>query len=398
MSPDVKELTGEPLASGRFPVDSRADFRLYMSPDVRRGIEAHAKADVGVEICGVLVGHWERDEDGPYARVTDFIRCENATSKFAEVTFTHESWAQINKEMDSRHADARIIGWYHSHPDFGIFLSDRDCFIQQHFFSGPGQVAYVIDPVRDLEGVFAWHNGKPTLLPHFWVGNSVRTAAASERSASDAKHSPSSLSPVASPADGPLGGLSTFGWATAALALLIAFWLGHIYGSWRSRWEQRMIIEGAVAHFADTRIIREGLESELSAVRARLKIVADELGQLPAPTAELSPEQAAEAVQCRTRIADDLALCNGALARIEQRYGLDDVERGFLARIVAQKQAELRQLLDRQQEKARSDQPPNAAPKSKTSPPAAKEQTPSTPSSAGSPQLPAPSPPARPPQ
>ena len=53
-----------------------------------------------------------RDENGPYAVVTDYIRCDNASSKFAEVTFTHESWAQINKEMDSRfaeRADRRLV-------------------------------------------------------------------------------------------------------------------------------------------------------------------------------------------------------------------------------------------------------------------------------------------------
>ena len=32
-----------------------------------------------------------------------------------------------------------------------------------------------------------------------------------------------------------------------------------------------MIIEGAVAHFADTKLIREGLEADLAAVRSRLE-------------------------------------------------------------------------------------------------------------------------------
>ena len=67
-----------------------------------------------VEICGVLVGNWGSDENGPYAAVTDYIRCENAASKFAEVTFTHESWAQINKEMDlevCRQADRRLVSF-----------------------------------------------------------------------------------------------------------------------------------------------------------------------------------------------------------------------------------------------------------------------------------------------
>src|SRR5881392_1571619 len=120
---DVKDLTNEKLPTSRFPVDPRASFRLYIAPQVRLGIQQHAKADASIEICGVLVGNWYVDENGPYVAITDYIRCDNASSKFAEVTFTHESWAQINKEMDSRFANSRIVGWYHSHPDFGIFLS-----------------------------------------------------------------------------------------------------------------------------------------------------------------------------------------------------------------------------------------------------------------------------------
>ena len=85
--------------------------------------------------------------------------------------------------MDTRYADKRIVGWYHSHPDFGIFLSDRDCFIHEHFFSGAGQVAYVVDPVRDLEGVFSWQKGKPTPMSHFWVGSQIHTVQASQRNA-----------------------------------------------------------------------------------------------------------------------------------------------------------------------------------------------------------------------
>src|SRR3954447_8721170 len=106
---DAKDLKNESLPTGTFPVDPRSDFRLHISPAVRSGIQQHAKADTSVEICGVLIGNWHRDENGPYADVTDYIRCDSATSKSAEVTFTHESWAQINKEMDSRFQNARII-------------------------------------------------------------------------------------------------------------------------------------------------------------------------------------------------------------------------------------------------------------------------------------------------
>ena len=62
----------------------------------------------------------------------------------AEVTFTHETWNKINAEMDSRFAHLAIVGWYHSHPDFGVFLSDRDLQIGR---GGP-----VSDPARVLSG------------------------------------------------------------------------------------------------------------------------------------------------------------------------------------------------------------------------------------------------------
>ena len=52
-----------------------------------------------------------------------------------------------------------IVGWYHTHPSFGIFLSHHDLFIHQHFFAQPLQVAYVVDPINQTRGFFQWHDG-----------------------------------------------------------------------------------------------------------------------------------------------------------------------------------------------------------------------------------------------
>jgi hypothetical protein len=82
--------------------------------------------------------------------------------------------------MDTKFSELAIVGWYHTHPDFGIFLSDRDRFIQEHFFSGPGQFAHVIDPIRKIEGVFAWRAGKPALCEYYWIGDRILTGEARE--------------------------------------------------------------------------------------------------------------------------------------------------------------------------------------------------------------------------
>ena len=106
--------------------------------------------------------------------ITASIRGDAASNKHAEVTFTHETWSKINGEMDTKYTDNSIVGWYHTHPDFGIFLSERDRFILEHFFNGPGQVALVVDPIRKDEGFFIWRGGKPDLTNIFWLGDALQ--------------------------------------------------------------------------------------------------------------------------------------------------------------------------------------------------------------------------------
>jgi len=45
--------------------------------------------------------------------------------------------------------EARIIGWYHSHPDLGAFFSDTDRTTQRNFFRQRYSIGIVIDPVRE---------------------------------------------------------------------------------------------------------------------------------------------------------------------------------------------------------------------------------------------------------
>ena len=175
---DVRLLARQDLSQEAFPGGSTEGFRVFFTPEVHDGLWKHASADTSVEICGVLVGTWHRDQVGPFVKIVESIQGEGAQTRFAEVTFTHQTWSKINAEMDTRFAHLSIVGWYHTHPDFGIFLSDRDRFIQEHFFTGPGQIAHVIDPIRKIEGVFVWRDGKPCLTEHFWVGDRILATTA----------------------------------------------------------------------------------------------------------------------------------------------------------------------------------------------------------------------------
>ena len=88
-----------------------------------------------------------------------------------QVTFTHETWNHINQEKDAKYPDEQVVGWYHTHPGFGVFLSEMDMFIQQNFFNQPYQIAIVFETKKDEEGCFAWSEGKSEPLKYYWVGD-----------------------------------------------------------------------------------------------------------------------------------------------------------------------------------------------------------------------------------
>lgn len=129
---------------------------MAISTGVVRSIRQHARSSIKTEVCGILIG----DDDNGKVSITACIQGLNASQGGAHVTFTQETWEHIYKVKDREYPDERIVGWYHSHPAFGIFLSDHDLFIQQNFFSSPLQVAWVYDPVSDEEGCFGWVNGE----------------------------------------------------------------------------------------------------------------------------------------------------------------------------------------------------------------------------------------------
>src|SRR5882762_10973877 len=120
--------------------------------EVIRQIRQHARSNSKTEICGVLIG----SENGNSLAIEACIAGANAAQAGTHVTFTQDTWEHIYQTKDAKYPDHRIVGWYHSHPGFGVFLSDHDTFIHKNFFSSPLQVAWVYDPHSDEEGCFGW--------------------------------------------------------------------------------------------------------------------------------------------------------------------------------------------------------------------------------------------------
>ena len=165
--PDILEILSEEFRDKPFPVEP--DFRISISDNAYKGMIRHAMEDQKIEICGILIGEVFKDSQGPYLEISDIIKGEYADNQAGQVMFTHETWEYINSVKDGNFRNKLIVGWYHTHPNFGIFLSDQDVFIHRNFFDKPWQVAFVFDPVQEEEGFFIWRKGVPQKTSHYWL-------------------------------------------------------------------------------------------------------------------------------------------------------------------------------------------------------------------------------------
>lgn len=335
---DVRQLRRRELPNAPFPGGQGQDFRIAFTPEVYRALWDHALETTAVEICGVLVGRWASDADGPFVSVTESIRGEAAESKLAEVTFTHQTWSKINAEMDRKFSDLSIVGWYHTHPDFGVFLSERDVFIQQHFFSGPGQIAHVIDPIRRTEGVFVWKDGKPALAPHFWVGGDLKvgTAAGAEPRL-EPTQTPAAAS--ATPPPAPASPRPFLPPLERLLAYLCLFLIGYlIAGAWTA-WDRIMLIKGVVADYGVRQGLRPGLSEDLNLVANQTRALSERARVLAADhLSRLGKEKDAAAIQAEWRALQfGLAGATDNLNQIKKNFGMTPEQTEIAKALLIQK-------------------------------------------------------------
>lgn len=150
------------------PVPHACD--IFMDEEPFRAMQAHALSSMSREVAGVLVGpHPEKQPDGRYiVHVTDSIIAKHTRMQGASVTYTPESWRYVNDVMMERYPqeEAVIIGWYHTHPGFGIFLSNMDLFIHHNFFTQKWHLALVLDPVGQRSGFFTWDRQQKEVLAY----------------------------------------------------------------------------------------------------------------------------------------------------------------------------------------------------------------------------------------
>ena len=109
------------------------------------------------------MGESGQDATGPYLLVRRALAATRARGERLSLTFTPEAWEELWAAHDRECPDLAVVGWYHTHPGLGVFLSEPDQFIHRHFFTADHQIALVYDPDEFRWGVFYWARGQAEL-------------------------------------------------------------------------------------------------------------------------------------------------------------------------------------------------------------------------------------------
>lgn len=177
---ELQEETVEDKPSVQLPLNfltfgeiESDDVKVYIKQDVYKALEKLASSDTTKELGSIILGDYCQELGKNNVIISNYVEAKYTDASASTLTFTHETWDYVHSEHERRYPDKKIIGWQHTHPNYGIFLSNYDIFIQENFFNLPFQIAYVIDPIQNIRGFFQWKNGKIEKLKGYYIYDDV---------------------------------------------------------------------------------------------------------------------------------------------------------------------------------------------------------------------------------
>jgi proteasome lid subunit RPN8/RPN11 len=133
---------------------------VIVHSDAIQSIEEHMRADTSQARWGLLVGM--ASQSGEIVIITSAV-----------LGGPTETLEELRDRAASEHAGQRVVGWFRSHPDGGVALTQDELEVQRASFSRPWHVLYVFDPIRDQRGFFGWLGQEVVRLPSWNVTAAV---------------------------------------------------------------------------------------------------------------------------------------------------------------------------------------------------------------------------------
>merc|ERR1711881_193673 len=124
--------------------------QIYISSLALLKMLKHGRAGVPMEVMGLMLGEYV---DAYTVRVIDVFAMPQSGTGVSVEAVDPVFQAKMLDMLKQTGRPEMVVGWYHSHPGFGCWLSGVDINTQQSFEAlSDRAVAVVVDPVQSVKG------------------------------------------------------------------------------------------------------------------------------------------------------------------------------------------------------------------------------------------------------
>jgi proteasome lid subunit RPN8/RPN11 len=148
------------------------NFQIYIVDHVFGNIWNHLESNPQVEAGGLLVGHPFKcldDPDTTFVVITGAIRQDSDNRSVGHFTVGPHDIAAAREKLEEAYPGLVVVGWYHSHPGHGVFLSGQDMQIVGSIYNADWHVALVVDPQQGRAGKAAFFHGPAGQRLSGWI-------------------------------------------------------------------------------------------------------------------------------------------------------------------------------------------------------------------------------------
>ena len=123
---------------------------VYISSLALLKMLKHGRAGVPMEVMGLMLGEFVDDYT---VRVVDVFAMPQSGTGVSVESVDEVFQAAMLDMLKQTGRPEMVVGWYHSHPGFGCWLSGVDINTQQSFEAlNSRAVAVVVDPIQSVKG------------------------------------------------------------------------------------------------------------------------------------------------------------------------------------------------------------------------------------------------------
>jgi proteasome lid subunit RPN8/RPN11 len=139
---------------------------VYITDSALEGLNIYLESDISREHGGVLVGlpFIDTETGRVFVDIRAAIPAMNSEGSPTSMQFNPDAWDYISGLIEESFPGHMIVGWFHSHPGLGVYMSGTDQATQRSFYPHPWNLALVVDPLAHNSAWFAGAACVPLML------------------------------------------------------------------------------------------------------------------------------------------------------------------------------------------------------------------------------------------